>query len=145
MRSASANASRARRLLVGGLLGGAAVGAASVAVSAVARGGTGALVACGAAVAVIMFFALGQAVQVWCADFAAPMILVAALLSYLVRVGALGLLMGVVLAAPGPWTAQRPAAVATMIATLAGWLAGEIWAYARLRIPVYDATDSDAR
>ena len=139
----SASASRARRLLVGGLLGAVVVGAVAAVVGWFVGGREGALVAGGAVVAVTAFFALGQAVQVWCADLDARTVLVAALASYVVRVGALGGLVFGVLAQPGPWTTQRPVAVGAMIATLVGWLAGEIWVYAHLRIPVYDEPDRD--
>ena len=139
--SLGATASRARRLLVGGLLGALAAGAAAVVGCGVADGAPGAAVAGGAVVAVVAFFALGQAVQVWCADLDPRLVLVAALTSYVVRVGALGGLVLGVLAQPGPWTAHRPAALGAALAAVAGWLAGEIWVYARLRIPVYDESD----
>ena len=138
----SANASRARQLLVGGLLAGLAVGIGAVAVSWIIAGRTAALAAGCAVLIVVAFFALGQAVQVWCADFDAMVVLMLAMVSYVVRVAAIGFLVLGVLNQPGPWSEHRIWVLGVAIATVAGWLAGEIWAYTRLRIPVFGETTS---
>ena len=138
----SVNASRVRQLLVGGLLAGMAVGIGAVSVSWFVAGRSAALVVACVVAVVVAFFALGQAVQLWCADQDPTVVLVVALLSYVARVVAIGFLVLGVLSQPGPWSDHRPWVLGASLATVAGWLAGEIWAYSRLRIPVFGETTS---
>lgn len=134
------NAIRARKLLIGGLVGGHLAGLAAVLAS---WGWSGALAAASAAVAAavtLVFFTIGQAVQLAVAEASARLVLVAALASYFVRVTALGLLLMVVLGEPERFGGlDAVAVVAATIAVVVGWLAGEIRAYSLLRIPVFDS------
>ncbi|MFT4109331.1 hypothetical protein, partial [Propionicimonas sp.] len=95
-----------------------------------------------AGVLTIAFFTIGQAVQVLVADAEPGRVLLAALLSYAGRMGALGVLLALALANRERLAGMDPVAVVvTTIAVVAGWLAAEIRVFARLRIPVFDETE----
>ncbi|MEA5053222.1 MAG: hypothetical protein VB093_07250 [Propionicimonas sp.] len=142
MAEVSPNRLRARRLLLGGLAGGHIAGFATVVVFGFASGLVGALSAAVAAVVVIAFFTIGQGVQVVVADAEPRVVLISALASYAFRVSVLGVLLMVVLGNPVTFAAlDRIGLVVATIATVIGWLVGEFWVFARLRIPVYDSTE----
>jgi len=89
-----------------------------------------------AGVTTLAFFALGQLVQVSLAE-ADPMIsMMSAMLSYVVRVGGL-VLVSLVLTKVLP-DLNGLAVALTVIAVALGWIAAEIWAFTRLRIPAFD-------
>ena len=141
-RALSATAERARRLLVGGLVGGH-VGALGVTAAFWWGAGTEAGVSAAvAAVVTLAFSTIGQAVQVAVADADPRLVMVAALGSYVLRVSVLGLLLVVVLQNAERFAAVDSVAVAggTIVVVLT-WLAGEFRAYSRLRIPVFDPPD----
>lgn len=138
-RTLSPLAQRATRLLIGGFIGGHSGLAVSVVVALIAAGGAGAISALIGAALVIAFFAIGQAVQIVVADRRPSHVLMAALASYTVRVAALGALLLAYLNHVDRFTMLVPAAfLAAVIVTVVGWLAGEIWTFTRLRIPVFD-------
>lgn len=138
----SPNARRARQLLTGGAIGGNLALVACVLGFGVAAGLPGAASAGVAGALVIAFFVIGQLVMVWLADADPRRVLLAALISYAGRVGALGALLALVLANRARFAGMDPTAVViTTIAVVVGWLAGEIRAFSRLRIPVFDETE----
>lgn len=139
----SANVARARRLLVGGAIGGHAVLAVAVVVFALTLGLPGAVSAAVAGVLTIAFFTIGQAVQVLVADAPAKQVMFAALASYGGRVTALGLLLMLALNNSDRIALMDPVvAVVTTIAVVIGWLGAEFWVYSRLRILIYDEPEN---
>ena len=133
---------RARRLLTGGAAGGHVALLTCVGAFAIAGGVPSAVSAALAGVLTIAFFTIGQAVQVIVADADPRTVLVAALGSYVARVGGLGMLLALALGNADRLSAMDPAAVAvTTIAVVVGWLAAEIWVFSRLRLPVFDETE----
>ena len=138
------NRSRALRLLAGGLIGaGLATLGATVALW-VARGPSGAVSALVTAVVVIGFFSLGQGLQAVVADASPQLGLVVALSSYLLRVVLLGVVVLGVLGTPdGMSGVDRLAVVVATIVVVVGWVSGEVAAYHKLRIPVYDSVTTD--
>lgn len=92
-----------------------------------------------AAAMVVLFYTVGQAVQVRVADAPAATVFRASVASYVVRVTALGALLAFYLRFADDTTRLLglPLAV-TAIATVIGWLTGEILVFSRLRIPNFD-------
>lgn len=139
----SPNRTRAGRLLAGGLLGGGLAALPAIAGFWIASGPAAGWTAVAAAAGVLAFFAVGQGLQVAVADASAQLVLVVALGSYLVRVGAFGVLMMAGLGGAAGVRAFDPTAlVVTTIAVVVGWITGEVVAYTRLRIPVFDSTEN---
>lgn len=141
-RPPSATSVRARRLLVGGLVGGH-LGAFVVTVAFWLAGGPNAGIWAAVAAAVTLAFStIGQAVQVIVADADARVVMVASLGSYVLRVSVLGLLLVIVLQNAPRFVALDPVAVVVgTIVVVITWLAGEFRVYSRLRIPVFDPPD----
>ncbi len=130
---------RARRLLIGGFVGAHVVAVLCV-VGFLVGGGTGpGVTAAITAAIVIVFFAIGQGVQIIVADRPPKVVLVAALTSYTIRVTVLGWVLWLVVAqrARYAWI-DAPAAIITTVLVVHGWLLAEFWVYRKLRIPVYD-------
>lgn len=146
-RPVSANARRARALLLGNAAGGHVVGLICVVAFTLARGPASGAWAALAAVVTIAFAVVGLGVQVAVADAPARTVLFAAMSSYLVRVVLLGLLLQLAMVNSERFASFDPVALAgTTIAVVIGGLATEFWVYSRLRIPIYDepeATDWD--
>lgn len=137
----SPNVQRARKLLLGGLVGGHLAWLACVAAFGVAGGVRGAASAALGGVVALAFFTIGQAVQIRVADADPRRVLFASLVSYAVRIGALGGLLALAMANRERLSGLDPTAVAIgSIAVVVGWLAGEIRIFVRLRIPVFDET-----
>ncbi|MBP8918315.1 MAG: hypothetical protein KBG85_01265 [Micropruina sp.] len=135
----SDNVLRARRLLAGGALGGHAAALIVIGVLVFVRGPQVLLSAALTALAVLAFFGLGQLVQVWVADADPQFVLLASLGSYAFRVGLPAIALIVVARDPERLAGMDRVAVAvTAIVVVLGWLAAEIWTFARLRIPVFD-------
>jgi hypothetical protein len=141
----SANVIRARRLLAGGAVGGHTALAVCVVAFGLTGGVAGGVSAALAGVLTVVFFIIGQAVQVLVADADPRTVLVAALASYIARVGGLGALLALALANADRLKAMDTTAVAvTTIAVVLGWLSAEIWVFSRLRLPVFDETERQA-
>lgn len=130
-------ASHLTRLLAGGVIGAHAAAAATVGVLLWGRGVQGAVSAAVAAVIVLLFFVIGHAVQLRYASATPQHLLIASLASYGIRVTALGTLLWVALENP-ELPVDASAVGLSAIATVFGWVAGEIVAFRRLRIPVFD-------
>jgi hypothetical protein len=133
---ADSNRSRGLRLLVGGALGGVVGGTVAVVVAALALPPLGAQAAVLGAAAVLVFFALGQSLQVIFAEASPPLVMLFTMVSYVLRVVGLGVLGWWSVT----WQPDLPGLVlgSAMIITVIGWLGAEIWVFTRLRIPAYD-------
>jgi ATP synthase protein I len=135
----SDNVLRARRLLAGGALGGHAVAFLVVGLCFALRGPAGGISAAIAALGVLAFFGIGQLVQVWVADADPHVVLVAALGSYVFRVGLPAVALMLLTRDPARLAGMdRPAVAIATIAVVLGWLVAEVWTFAHLRIPVFD-------
>lgn len=102
-----------------------------------ARGAQAAVSAAVAAAVVLLFFVIGHAVQLRYASATPQHLLVASLASYALRVVALGGLLAVALEHPDLPLDARAIGFGAIAAVL-GWVAGEIVAFRRLRVPVFD-------
>lgn len=141
MAEPSPSALRARRLLAGGAVGGTVAMLATVLGFWVGRGPAAALSAAFFGLLTLVFFTIGQAVQVLVADASPGVVMFAALASYGIRVTALGLLLMLSLGDAGLFAWLDPAAVVvTTVTVVFGWLGVEVWVFTRLRIPTYDET-----
>lgn len=99
--------------------------------------GPASLVAVGiAGLITIGFFVLGQLVQVALASAEPVVVMMASLVSYLFRVVAVALVAAVIVDRL-PWVDGRQLGV-TILIVLAGWLAAEVFAFSRLRVPAFD-------
>lgn len=136
----SVAARRASRLLTGGLIGAHGTAVACAGFFAVSDGITGLLSAAFGAALVIGFYTVGQAVQVRVADAPATRVFRASIVSYIARVTALGGVLALYLHLAGGAGPLHSAALAiTAVATVVGWLTGEVLTFSRLRIPNFDA------
>lgn len=130
---------RARKLLLGGLLGGLVATVICLVVFFLLHGTRGLLSAAGAAAIVLLFYTIGQYVMVRSADAGARTLMMVSMVSYTARAIVLGLVLLVYEDNREAWTGLVPVAVfATIIAVVVGWLAVEILVFSRLRIGVYD-------
>lgn len=135
----SANRQRALRLLTAGVIGGHLAGLMCVVAFWAFGGLESGMSAAIAAVVVIAFSTIGHAVQVLVADAPAKTVMIAALGSYGGRVSILGILLMLALDNAERFAAIDPVAVVvTTISVVMAWLSAEFWAFARLRIPVFD-------
>ncbi|MCA0294909.1 MAG: hypothetical protein LCH96_06265 [Actinobacteria bacterium] len=138
----SPNVARARHLLAAGAAGGHTALGLCVVAFGITGGTAGAISAALAGILAIAFFTIGQAVQVLVADADPRTVLTAAVASYILRVVGLGALLALALANAERLTAMNPTAVAvSTIAVVLGWLGVEIWAFSKLRLPVFDETE----
>ncbi len=130
---------RALTLLKAGALGGHAGALAVTAFFFATRGvasGVWCLVSAGVA---LVFYLLGQAVQVRVADEDPERVLVVSLVSYGVRVSALGGLLALALTQGARLESlDRVAVVAGTLTVVVSWLAAEIVAFSRMRFPLYE-------
>lgn len=130
---------RARKLLLGGAVGGLAAAVVSIVVMGLLYGRSGVGSGLLAAAMVLFFYGLGQYVMVRFADAGARTLLIVSMTSYTARVVVLGLVLLVFQRNAERWDSLTPMAVfLTTIAVVAGWLVAEIAVFSRLRIGVYD-------
>ena len=130
---------RARKLLVGGAVGG--VGSAIVCLIGFTTGyGTTGLISAALAAAMVLFFyGVGQYVMVLFADAGARTLLLVSMCSYTARVVILGLVLVLYNSHHESWPTLRPMAIfVTTIIVVAGWLVVEVFVFSRLRIGAYD-------
>lgn len=136
-------ADRARRLLVGGMVG-AHVLALPVLLGFALADGTRALVSGLFGLALVVFFhAVGQATQIRFAGSDPRTLMRASLMSYAMRTAFLGLaVIGWVNLPVESQERVNPTALALVAAAaVVGWMLGLVRTYSRLRIPVYDEPD----
>lgn len=138
-RAPSIHVARARRLLVGGLVGGLAASVLCLLGFTMAYGTPGLVSAALGAGLVLVFYALGQYVMVLFADAGARTLLLVSLMSYSLRIAMLGLVLLSYSSNRDAWPSLVPNAVFfSTIAAVVGWLVVEVWVFSRLRISVYD-------
>ncbi|WP_158548004.1 hypothetical protein [Desertihabitans brevis] len=133
-------AERARRLLVGGVIGCHALALPAVLVWAVVDGARGLLSALVGLALVLVFDTIGQAVQIRFAGAAPRVLMRASLLSFGLRASVLGLLVVGWSNLPAESVARVNAMALAVTGGLSvvGWLVGVVLTYRRLRIPIYD-------
>jgi hypothetical protein len=140
----SAHAGRARTLLLGGLAGGHIAALVCLFIFGVLAGRDGAVSAAIWAAVVLLFFTVGQAVQIMVADADPRVVMVSAVSSYILRVTIIGVLLMLALNNLDIFSFMYPPAVIiTVFAVVVGWLAAEFWVFQRLRIPVFDPPTSE--
>lgn len=135
---------RAWLLLRGGVLGLLAAGLPAIAISGWVAGAAAAATAAAAVAVVLVFFALGQSLQWAVADAIPQVALFVALASYALRVVLLGIVGSSALNSPGTAVLHPGALLGGTLAATVGWIAGEVIAFTRLRIPVFDSTEADS-
>ncbi|HMQ66680.1 MAG TPA: hypothetical protein PJ992_10340 [Arachnia sp.] len=131
---------RARQMMLGGMVFGHAVGLGVIGL-ALALGGPGAaLTAALGFAAVVVFYTVGQALEVVASEMPTAHGLILVLASYAVRVigiaGGLWFLLGLPQLAPH---VSRPWLAASVAATVVAWVTGVVLVAARQRVPVYDS------
>jgi len=130
---------RARKLLLGGAVGGITAAVIATVVMTAVYGRSGLVSALLAAAMVLFFYAVGQLVMVMFADAGARTLLMVSMMSYTARIVILGLVLLAYTKNAGSWPALTPMAIfITTIAVVAGWLVVEVFVFSRLRIGVYD-------
>ena len=130
---------RARKLLLGGAVGGVTASVISLIGFTIGYGTDGLISAGLAAVMVLFFYGVGQYVMVLFADAGARTLLTVSLCSYTARVVIVGLVLVLYNRYYESWPTLVPMAIfVTTIAVVVGWLAVEIYVFSRLRIGAYD-------
>ncbi|MDR1386826.1 MAG: hypothetical protein LBJ44_04395 [Propionibacteriaceae bacterium] len=124
------------RLLARASLWAVVAGAAAVGAAALGSDGRTAGLSALTAGTTVVFFVVGHVVQVLCARLDARLLLVASLATYLVQVLAVGALIQTL---PGRLDGRHWLFLSVAL-TVAGWLAGLIRGFRRLRVPVFDST-----
>ena len=135
----SIHVQRARRLLLGGAVGGLAASLLCLVGFTLGYGVPGLASAALAAAMVLFFYGAGQYVMVLFADAGARTLLTVSLCSYTTRVVVLGLVLVLYNRYHQSWPTLIPMVIfVTTIVVVAGWLIVEVFVFSRLRIGVYD-------
>ena len=135
----SVHVERARKLLLGGAVGGVAAAVLSIGVMGATYGRSGVVSALLAAAMVLFFYGVGQLVMVRFADAGARTLLVVSMTSYTARIVILGVVLLVYSRNAERWSIVTPMAIfITTIAVVAGWLIVEVVVFSRLRIGAFD-------
>lgn len=130
---------RARKLLLGGLVGGVGAAVLSMVLFTILDGTRGLASAALASAMVLFFYGVGQLVMVAFADAGARTLLAVSMASYTGRVVVLGLVLLLYNKHKEAFPELWPMAIfVTTIAVVVGWIAVEIWVFSRLRIGAYD-------
>ena len=130
---------RARKLLLGGAVGGLTAAALSLIGFTIGYGMTGLISAALAAAMVLFFYGVGQYVMVLFADAGARTLLTVSMCSYTARIVILGLVLTLYNGHREAWPILRPIVIfVTTIIVVVGWLVVEVFVFSRLRIGVYD-------
>lgn len=130
---------RARKLLLGGAVGGVTSALLCLIGFTIGYGTIGLISAALAAAMVLFFYGVGQYVMVLFADAGARTLLMVSMCSYAARVVSLGLVLVLYNARREAWPTLLPMAIfVTTIIVVAGWLIVEVLVFSRLRIGVYD-------
>ncbi len=133
------NQARALTLLKAGAIGGHAGAAAATGFFLGTRGLASGLWCLLAAGVTLAFYIVGQAVQVRIADEETQRVLVASLVSYGVRVGALGGLLALAVTQADRLETMDPTAVVVgTLTVVVTWLTAEVFAFSRMHIPLYE-------
>ena len=135
----SVHVRRAKKLLLGGAVGGVAATVLCLVGFGIAYGASGVVSAAVAGVLVLLFYAVGQYVMVLFADAGARLLLSVALFSYTTRVLLLGLALLVYQRNADAVTLDPMAVFLTTVGVVVGWLVAEVWVFTRLRVGAFDA------
>ncbi|RMB58843.1 hypothetical protein EAX62_12015 [Tessaracoccus antarcticus] len=133
------SAQRARQMMVGGLVLAHAVGVGIFGVALAVAGGSAAIsVALGFA-AVVIFFSIGQAIEVVACELDPVQGLGLALASYAVRVVGIGAGMWFLLGHPAVKPSIEPGwLMLAVTGTVVAWVGGVVLVASRQRVPIYD-------
>jgi type IV secretory pathway VirB2 component (pilin) len=135
----SIHVQRARKLLLGGAIGGLAASVVCLVGFTIAFGMPGLVSAALAAAMVLFFYGAGQYVMVLFADAGARTLLAVSMCSYTTRVVLIGLVLVLYNRYYESWPTLVPMVIfVTTMVVVVGWLAVEIFVFSRLRIGVYD-------
>jgi hypothetical protein len=130
---------RARKLLLGGAIGGVSASVLCMIGFTIGYGTSGLISAALASAMVLFFYGVGQYVMVLFADAGARTLLTVSMCSYTARVVLLGLVLVLYNSHREAWPTLIPMATfVTTIIVVAGWLVVEIFVFSRLRIGAYD-------
>lgn len=135
----SAAARRAKEMMIGGLLLGHACGVVVMGLAAVLGGADAFLTAALGFAAVVVFFAVGQWLEVVACELEPVQGMGLALASYAVRVA--GITVGMWAITTAPALAPHISSgwlVASVTLTVIGWIGGVVWVASRQQVPVYD-------
>lgn len=135
----SANRGRAAKLLVGGLIGWHGALLVAIVVGALVGGVLGAVSAILGAAVTLVYYTVGQGVQVQFADAPPHVLRTVSVWSYVVRVAVLGLLLWVVIEWPSVLALLDTRGLfAGIVLGVLGWLVGLVLMHRKLRIPIFD-------
>lgn len=130
---------RARQMLVGGLALGHGVGIAIIGLGFAIGGVDAALTAALGFAAVVIFYSIGQALEVVASEMEPMQGMALVLISYAVRVIGIAAGLWAILSLPavaprveGGWL------VLSVAGTVCGWVTGVVLVASRQRVPVYD-------
>jgi hypothetical protein len=130
---------RARKLMVGGAIGGVSAAVICLIGFGIGYGWSGVISAALAAAMVLFFYGVGQYVMVLFADAGARTLLAVSMASYTARVVVLGLVLLLYSKNYQTWPSLIPMVIfVTTIAVVVGWLVVEVYVFSRLRIGAYD-------
>ena len=135
----SIHVQRARKLLLGGAVGGLASTVLCLVGFTLGYGVPGLVSAALAAAMVLFFYGAGQYVMVLFADAGARTLLAVSMASYTTRVVLIGLVLVLYNRYYESWPTLIPMVIfVTTIVVVVGWLAVEVFVFSRLRIGAYD-------
>lgn len=135
----SGAARRARQMMIGGLVVGHAVGLGVIGLSLALAGSEGLLGAALGFAVVVIFFSIGQAIEIIACELEPVLGMGLALVSYTVRVIGIGAGMWLLLGLPAVEAQlDRGWLMAGVTATTFAWIAGVLIVASRQRVPIYD-------
>lgn len=132
-------ARRAKEMMVGGLVFGHAVGLTVIGLAAALGGADAAMTAALGFASVVIFFAIGQWIEVIACELEPTQGMGLALASYVVRVIGLGAGLWFILENPAVAPhVTRGWLLLSVVGTVVAWISGVVWVASRQRVPVYD-------
>lgn len=130
---------RARQMMLGGVVGGHMVGLAILVAAYCFDGADAALTAALGFATVVLFYAIGQAIEVVACELAPIQGMGLVLVSYAVRViGIAAGLWGVLSLPPVAEKVSEGWLLLSVTGTVLAWVTGVVLVAARQRVPVYD-------
>ncbi len=138
-RVVSGAAQRARQMMVGGLVLGHAVGLGIFGLALVLGGGSAAITVAVGFAAVVIFFSIGQAIEIIACELDPVQGMGLALASYAVRVIGVGAGMWFLLGHPAVEPhIERGWLLLAVTGTVVAWVSGVVLVATRQRVPIYD-------
>lgn len=131
---------RARQMLVGGLVLGHAAGITVLGLAMVIAGADAAITVALGFAAVVIFFAIGQYIEIIACELEPSQGMGVTLVSYVVRVIGIGVGLYFILENPAVAPHVEPGwLLLSVVATVFAWVGGVIIVASRQRVPIYDA------